>query len=73
MLRSIYSKLVVSQNPQISFKIVTSTIMYLNAGTKMHEKVAALNVVHYIPSNLLGISSKTTIFNDNVFILHTHI
>ena len=52
MLCSIYSKLVGSQNPQNSYKIVISTIMYLNAGTKLREKVAALNVVHYIPSQL---------------------
>ena len=44
----LYSKRVVSQNPQISFKIITSS-MHQNAGTKMHEIAAALDrVVHYI-------------------------
>ena len=30
--------------------------------TKMYKKVAALNVVHYKPSNLLVIFTKTIIF-----------
>ena len=44
----------------------TSNIMYLNAGTKMYEKVAALNMVHHKPSKLLVIFSKTTIFKKNI-------
>ena len=66
----VYSKLLVSQNPQISFKIVTSTItcMYLNAGTKMHEKVAALNAVHYIPSKLLIIVSIKLPFSKRIYL-----
>ena len=43
-----YSKRVVSHNQQISFTIIAFIIMYLNAGTKIHRKVAALNVVNYI-------------------------
>ena len=34
--------------------------MYLNAGTKMDGKDAALNVAHYIPIKLLVTFSKTT-------------
>ena len=43
MLNELYHKIL-----RISFKIIISNIMYLNVGVKMHEKVAALNVVHYI-------------------------
>ena len=58
----LYSKRFLSQNLQICYKIITSNIMYQNAGTKMHEEVAVLKVVHYKPSKLLVIFSKTTIF-----------
>ena len=61
----LYSKRVVSQNPRISFKIITSS----TAGTKMHKKSAAPNVLHYIPSKLLVIFSKSTIFKKNIIIL----
>ena len=42
--------------------------MHLNAGTKMYEKVALHNVVHYNgdPSKLLVIFSKTAIFKNNI-------
>ena len=59
----LYSKQVVSQNPRIYFNIITSNMMYLDASTKMHGEVAALIVVHYIPSKLLVIFSKTTNMN----------
>ena len=46
--------------------------MYLNAGINIHEKVAALNVVHYIPSKLSVIFSKTTsaIFKKSIYIIY---
>ena len=59
----LHSKQVVSQHPRISFNIITSNMMYPNAGTKMHREVAALIVVHYIPSKLVVIFSKTTNMN----------
>ena len=42
--------------------------MYLNERTKVHEKVAVLNVVHYtyIPSKFLVIFSKITIFKKDI-------
>ena len=39
---------------KIKVKFNTSNIMYLNAGTKMHEKIAFLNIVHYKPSHKYG-------------------
>ena len=56
-----YSKRGVSHCSRIAFKIITSNIMYQNAGTKLHEKAAALDVVYCTPSKLLVIFSKTTI------------
>ena len=100
----LYSKWIVSQNPRISFKVITSShsfgrnfgwgqknvakrplhiathaypspcgthdfsVMCLNTGTRMHENIAALNVVKqqmYIQSKLLVIFSKTTTFKNN--------
>ena len=46
------------------FNIITSNLMYLNAGVKMHEKVAALKcgTLHTIKTTF----SKTTIFKHEV-------
>ena len=66
MLGSINSERAVSQNPRISFKLITLSILYLNAGTELYEKFAALNVVHYMPSKLLVIFSEPTIFKKRI-------
>ena len=74
MLGSIYTINGVSQNPQIFFKIITPNIIYLNAGTKMHEEIGALNVLPHIPhilssdnrSQVHVILSKTIIFKKKI-------
>ena len=41
--------------------------LYLSAGTEIYEKVAALEVVHYIPSN--SFSLKKCYFQNELYIL----
>ena len=66
----LYSKQVVSQNPLISFKIITSNIMYLIMQVlKCMRKLLLKNVVHNMPSKLLVIFSKTTIFKKKMRII----
>ena len=47
--------------------------MYQNVGIKMHQKAAALDVVQSIPSKLLVIFSKTTIFKMNILGLKRYV
>ena len=59
---------VVSQNPQIYFKMITSNIMYLNVYTKMHKSCCSKYsaIVHSIPPTMLIIFDETTIFKKNI-------
>ena len=69
-LLHLYSKRVVSQKihefPLKLSPLSDSNVMYLKAGIKMHQQVAALKVVHCILSKLLVMFSKTAIFKKNI-------